>query len=122
MLNSCENQSKVNTAERTINVQLNISSVPEKNLKLYVAKGNAASYQKIGDNLYKPENIEYSSRKSIGKTPIMPYISFRKVRPRELSEYCRGVIIIKIRTRQRKKLSSTIKSSFHWITLKLIQT
>ena len=78
ILCGCDEEPEVNTttAERTINVQLNISSVPEKNLKLYVAKGQAASYQKVGDDLYKPENIEYSSRKSIGKTPLEKTFTF----------------------------------------------
>jgi hypothetical protein len=76
MLSSCENQSKVSTAGRTINVQLNISTVPEKNLKLYVAKGKAESYQKLSPNTYKPENIEYSGRKYIGKTPLEKTFTF----------------------------------------------
>jgi len=78
MLSSCENQSKVSTSttERTINVQLNISSVPERNLKLYVAKGKAGSYQKVSPTLYKPENIKYSGRKHIGKTPMEKTFTF----------------------------------------------
>jgi hypothetical protein len=76
MLSSCENKSKVVTAGRTINIQLKISAVPEKNLKLYVAKGIAGSYQKISPTLYKPENIKYSGRKRIGKTPMEKTFTF----------------------------------------------
>lgn len=75
-LSSCENPSKVSTAGRTINIQLNISTVPEKNLKLYVAKGQAGSYQKLSSDLYKPENIEYSGRKHIGTTPMEKTFTF----------------------------------------------
>ena len=78
MLSSCENKSKVVTSgqSRTINIQLKISAVPERNLKLYVAKGKAGSYQKISPTTYKPENIKYSGRKHIGKTPMEKTFTF----------------------------------------------
>jgi hypothetical protein len=76
MLSSCDKESKVVTAGRKINVQLKISAVPEKNLKLYVAEGIAGSYQKISPTLYKPENIKYSARKRIGKTPMEETFTF----------------------------------------------
>ena len=78
MLSGCDEEPEINTstAERTINIKLNVSSVPEKNLKLYVAKGQAASYKKINADLYVPENIEFSGRKSIGKTPMERTFTF----------------------------------------------
>lgn len=79
LLSSCENQSAVVTAgqSRTINVQLKISAVPEKNLKLYVAKGKAGSYKETGPTTYKPpEHIKYSGRKYIGTTPMEKTFTF----------------------------------------------
>ncbi len=76
VLSGCKDKSKESTTERTINVQLNISAVPEKNLKLYVAKGKAGSYKKTSPTTYKPENIKYSSRKYIGTTPMEKAFTF----------------------------------------------
>lgn len=75
ILGSCE-KPKAGKAGRTINIELKISTVPESNLKLYVAKGNADSYQKISPTLYKPESIKYSGRKYIGKTPMEKTFTF----------------------------------------------
>ena len=76
ILSSCENQPKVSKAGRTINIELKISTIPESNLKLYVAKGKAGSYKKISSTLYKPESIKYSRRKYIGKTPMEKTFTF----------------------------------------------
>jgi hypothetical protein len=79
MVSSCGQQSVTVTANnsKTININLNISALPEKHLKLYMAEGKAIDgYEKIGPNTYKPKRVEYYGRRYVGITPLEKTFTF----------------------------------------------